>query len=485
MHSKFHKSIGLGKQMTQNQQSNSHQYQNDQQNQINPNHQWANEKHIQNPEQLFDGIEIFLNDNDDGNDNQQHIQGGLGLMHVMGTKCTSKHNVMVPLTIGSGSFSVVSYKQMNSSYHPVCDFDTVHRVPVTYTKDNRNQELTKAQKLTLLGDYEICNEETATRDEMTKTLIEMRNLENDRLRIKSQINGDKRIVGHKCCIPTCEECSNIDDMLDQVHVVSKFNSKKKSSEFKDFLQRKRGGYFHASFNEKSHRNAFVKHCGGTRSDKTVHPSLNDYVDVAASAASIRHVAITKSDNGGTSFFLSKDDGGLYWDECLPKRLATKIRNEINQSEDGSLRYLACGPNESHYAKFTSGKSLWSVSAIDEELRNVMNTFDVQRVAFGSFGTSPSWIVIGENGKVAWRNLPSRLHAQLSKRTEDMAAPCEVSLGEHGSYFIRYLDGENDYCLPAHIADSCEEIVKQGAEITNIALHPESSDAFIIRHTQLP
>jgi len=114
----------------------------------------------------------------------------------------------------------------------------------------------------------------------------------------------------------------------------------------------------------------------------------------------------------------------------------------------------------------------------------MDTFDVQRVAFGPFTSAPSWIIIGKNGKVAWRNLPCRLDMLLSKRTSSMSAPCEVSLGEHGSYFIRFLDGDIDYCLPAHIAASCQEILNQGADITNIALHPETSEAFVIRHTQI-
>jgi hypothetical protein len=66
----------------------------------------------------------------------------------------------------------------------------------------------------------------------------------------------------------------------------------------------------------------------------------------------------------------------------------------------------------------------------------------------------------------------------------MSAPAEVSLGPGGSYFIRFLDGTVDYCLPAEIAEVCEDIERRGGEITNITLHPEISHDFVIRHTAL-
>ena len=65
----------------------------------------------------------------------------------------------------------------------------------------------------------------------------------------------------------------------------------------------------------------------------------------------------------------------------------------------------------------------------------------------------------------------------------MAAPCEVSLGRGGSYFIRFLDGTVDYCLPAVAADICEEIERRGGVLTNIVLHGDSYD-YIVRHTKL-
>ena len=255
-------------------------------------------------------------------------------------------------------------------------------------------------------------------------------------------------------------------------------------------QRRRGCCFHASFANAAFGQKFIKVCGGNRNDKTVHQALQDSDNepysvekIAASASTVRHIAITKN-NKETSFFISKDDGRAYWDECFPRRLLDRIGDEADSSSK-ALSYLSCGPKDTYYAKMDSGESFWSISPLDEEFKNVMDFFEAKRVAFGSFASAPSWIVIGENGKVAWKNLPCKLDVLLSKRTSAMASPSEVSLGDQGSYFIRFLDGEIDYCLPSHIAACCEAILKKGADITNIALHPESADAFIIRHTQIP
>jgi hypothetical protein len=79
----------------------------------------------------------------------------------------------------------------------------------------------------------------------------------------------------------------------------------------------------------------------------------------------------------------------------------------------------------------------------------------------------------------------QLHQRLLQGQQHAAAPApaEVSLGTVGSYFIRFLDGSGDYCLPAIVADTCESIEKGGGTITNIAMHGDSRD-FIIRHTEV-
>ncbi len=79
--------------------------------------------------------------------------------------------------------------------------------------------------------------------------------------------------------------------------------------------------------------------------------------------------------------------------------------------------------------------------------------DVHRVAYGSGGAdaggrdASSWVVLGNDGKVRWKNVPQGLHDALTARDDGTpavpnvhteydtaavrnlaAAPCEVSLG---------------------------------------------------------
>ncbi len=447
---------------------------------------WQSERFITS-DKSTDGIEVFMNSNGDK----------MELMHVAGTK--NYHRDTMPLTLLSQPTLQVSFMKMSTNYHPACDYATSHRVPTTRNKVMNREELTQEEKLYLLESHDVIDEESATRDEIHRNLIEMRNLENERDIIDRKLKSDSRLACHRCSIPNCHEESCINTMLDQTTYSSSHHSKSKSFlhldwDFTRYLQRRRGFYFHASFDDSICRETFVDVCGGNinTSTKIAHPSLQQcshepfHVEkVAARAVAVRHVALTKG-KIGTSFFISKDDGNSYHDDGLPQRLIDRLKKEkIISYTKGDIRYLVCGPRESYYVQLVSGQSLWSICAEDEEFRTVVDTFDVSRVAFGSFTSGPSWIVIGQDGKVAWRNLPCRLNMLLSKRTSEMAAPSEVSLGEYGSYFIRFLDGEIDYCLPAHIAASCQEIWNQGADITNIALHPEVADAFIIRHTQLP
>ena len=93
--------------------------------------------------------------------------------------------------------------------------------------------------------------------------------------------------------------------------------------------------------------------------------------------------------------------------------------------------------------------------------------------------------MGRDGRAAWKNIPSRLHQTLESRLANSAAPAEIALGTGDSYYVRFLDGTVDYCLPAELAVVCERIQKSGAVITDMALNPEVSHEFMVRHTEIP
>ena len=137
---------------------------------------------------------------------------------------------------------------------------------------------------------------------------------------------------------------------------------------------------------------------------------------------------------------------------------------------------------------------------EEEFNTICYDWDIHRIAFGPCtirhrtknrndtksskiepSISLSWIIISKDGKVAWKNIPIRLHNCLSNRIASDSTPCEVSLGAHGSYYIRFIDGTSDWSLPAKTAQACQNLIHHGKTIMSISLHPDLSNDFIIRH----
>ncbi|KAL3798558.1 hypothetical protein HJC23_011862 [Cyclotella cryptica] len=222
------------------------------------------------------------------------------------------------------------------------------------------------------------------------------------------------------------------------------------------------------------------------------PSLNDSDDGACSPS-------TK--DSGTSYFIKFDAGKSNHRGMLPINLAARLQRE--ERDPRSLRYLTTGPSSSsddgkggsvspYYAEFDDGECWWGMasggkSEDDEALHQIFIEMDVHRVSFGS---DSSWIVIGKDGDVVWKNIPQGLHNVLISRdalsTEISgnatglvpAAPCEASLGMGGSYFIRFLDGIIEYSLPSFVADVCDRIEAKGEVIRNVALSADTYECLI-------
>ena len=223
------------------------------------------------------------------------------------------------------------------------------------------------------------------------------------------------------------------------------------------------------------------------------------------AATIQHVALLKGaptgghNSGGSAsdsaFFISRDKGKSYFWGHLPDRLFRRMKNAGFDPKHHAtdLIYLSTGPMGCYYAQFRSGECWWGSIVDDREFDKICRDreWDVHRVAFGAGSTvtdgnghkhtTTSWIILGRDGRAAWKNLPARLHNKLESRLASEAAPVEVALGCGGSYFVRFLDGTTDYCLPAKAARVCRALEKEGVSITSVSLHPELSRDFIIRH----
>eukprot|EP00985_Skeletonema_marinoi_P026711 scaffold20941_cov143-Skeletonema_marinoi.AAC.10 len=209
----------------------------------------------------------------------------------------------------------------------------------------------------------------------------------------------------------------------------------------------------------------------------------------------------QQNKAGTSYFLKLDGGKSYLHGSLPSNLMNRLSRE--EKELNSIRYLSTGSmlhgsssiesdgggERCYYLEFDSGECWWNVPSSqgehDRDLQQIFSEVDVHRVAFGSSSSeiidaSASWIVIAKDGSVFYRNIPQGLHDTLTARDaeESYAAPCEVSLGVSGSYFIRFLDGSVDYNLPIFAADAFEKLESQGLLIRHVSLHVDTPDCIM-------
>merc|ERR1712151_38122 len=171
---------------------------------------------------------------------------------------------------------------------------------------------------------------------------------------------------------------------------------------------------------------------------------------ASRARTVTYVSLI----GQAGFFIRRENGKWYVHGDLPTNLQRRLAQQENKGYE--LRYLSVGPNNSqcYYAEWSSGDCRWV--NFDDEFHNIVNEYPVHRVAFGGCNNAattnnkvnaiandnkPSWIVISKDGRSAWSGIPSRLANTLKNRDPSLPAPCEVSLGPGGSYFIKFLDGD--------------------------------------------
>jgi hypothetical protein len=268
------------------------------------------------------------------------------------------------------------------------------------------------------------------------------------------------------------------------------------------LQAVRGNCLTLNMQNPNAREAFLSKCGNKHvkplSNKRRAPGYTVTLDPGnckpgGAGATVRHVSVMSGGTGAnatSSFFISRDTGKSFtWGRFPPK-----LFRRMKENDNGDLVYLSTGPQGSYYAEFRSGECWWGSAVDDNDFHSILQAWDVYRVVFGPIiafedergnkHMTNSWIILGRDGRAAWKNLPSRLHHQLESRLANQSTPAEVALGSGDSYYVRYLDNTQDYCLPAVVAEVCEHIELHGGSITDIALHPEISHDFVIRHTEM-
>lgn len=381
--------------------------------------------------------------------------------------------------------------------------------------------------LNLLQHSHVVDEYTAVQQEYEQLSLEMEALERDRdyleAKLKTQSSSPTAVRS-----PTAISSSVMSTPLDW-DVQKLLDSVRLTDTERRALEGKRGNCFTMCFGNVRAREAFLSKCGAKLAEllKT-HAGSNKkrgYVlpppdcltlgphncRVGGSATSIRQVALLKdsvsthwdqkqptSMHQMSGFFLSRDTGRAQSWGRIPSKLYRRIKEEAgaNQCDFGDVVRLSTGPLGCYFAEFRSGETWWGCAfADDKDFHTILKTWDVYKVVFGPLTSLEdadtgstrlvnSWIILGRDGRAAWKNIPRRLQHRLESRLASWAAVSEVSLGPGGSYFCRFLDGSIDYCVPASVANACEYIERNGGSITEICLHPEISNDFLIRHTEL-
>jgi hypothetical protein len=367
-----------------------------------------------------------------------------------------------------------------------------HRVPLS-GRPSSISTMPYDDILFLLKSHEVVDEVSCVREELTQMNAEIEALEEDRGFLEEKRLQLPGVPDREGGVNSSK--SNAWD----VHcLLSTSRLPKLSAAVRDELQEHRGLSLTVCMHNEKAQEAFLSKCGyaavnpqryrnQTRGTAVVTLDPDNCRDGGA-AATIQHVSLLKG-SSETSFFISRDSGkACHWGH-LPEKLFRRMKSAgLNpQRSLSDLVYLSTGPLESYYAELRSGECWWGSPLGDEDFHSICSEWDVFRVAFGSTTavdakhTITSWIILGRDGRAAWKNLPARLHSKLESRMANEAAPVEVSLGSGDSYFIRFLDGSFDFCLPATAAEVCRKLEQKGVGITSVSLHPELSHDFVIRH----
>ena len=481
---------------------------------------------------------IMLDHSSDGDGIELEYRDEIGfleLTHVMTVQGNGQEFRRTAL-IDYGHTVPVKFKVgLNINYHPVCDFYDRHRFmnlcPTLHTtrnplndlrshgeKENHQGVLSSNHHDTFKDPLEILRNYNAFVPEQELLSREMASLNRELHVIESIMeSSNKSTRFYRPCTSSCcsgsywdweEELEINSDRskktgLRKLHRkgwnkrIGKENTVNPNQALPKihYLQDRRGIYFTAAFADERTRNEFghcisgkanFNHKTGGVSQELMHCKTEIFglEKVGAMSTSIRSISITKTIRDQVGFFVIYDDNKMHGGNSIPQRLKARILKESN-SKLNSIRYLALGPRDSYFAELVSGETFWAIGKHDEQFSNIMQSSRVHRVAFGTFKDDSSWIVLTKDGTAAWRNIPLQLEKLLEDRENGKAAPCEVSLGDAGTFFIRFMNGEINYCLPSFADEICRRIEDVGASISYISLHPEVMDGIIIRHTELP
>jgi hypothetical protein len=369
-----------------------------------------------------------------------------------------------------------------------------HRVALTaeqstHQNNNAASDLSYEDMLFLLKSHDVLDESTCIEMEIKQLNVELEALQEDRTHLEAM----------SLQLPENPQTKALDWEKHGLLAGRRITQAQRK-----LLQEKRGNHLTIGMNNQTTAKALAESLGAKRavlSDYTADERPNKVLFLSPSncreggaGTTLHHISLSHQGNDESSFFFSHDHSKGSWLGRLPARLFRRMKdNGMDPKEAaGSLVFLAGGPMDYYFAEFRSGEVWWGSPPSDDSFQALCNEWDVYRVAFGPVTLmadgmigqkehlAMSWIILGRDGRVAWKNIPTRLHYLLQSRVTNESAIEEVALGSGDSYFIRFLDGTVDYCLPAHIGNACLKLEKEGATVTSISLHPNLPHDFVIR-----
>lgn len=364
-----------------------------------------------------------------------------------------------------------------------------HRVKLSGGEERKKDDLSYEDMLFLLKNQEVTNEATCIEMEINQLNAELDALREDRAHLEAM----------SLQIPEDPQTKAADWEKHRLLAGRRITQAQRK-----MLQENRGTELTICMKNNTTAKALAESLGAKRAvlsdytaderpHKVLHLSPQNCRDGGA-ATTLQHISLSHQGNDESSFFFSHDHSKGSWLGRLPARLFRRMKDNGMDPKDAAanLVFLASGPMDYYYAEFRSGEVWWGSPPNDDLFQNLCNEWDVYRVAFGPVtslvdGTgdkkehlSTSWIILGRDGRVAWKNIPTRLHFMLKSRLANEAAVEEVALGSGDSYFVRFLDGTVDYCLPAHMGAVCQKLEQEGSTVTSISLHPNLPHDFVIR-----
>jgi hypothetical protein len=377
-----------------------------------------------------------------------------------------------------------------------------HRIPLFLASLKDKNNMLFDDVLFLLRSHEVANERDLVKEELEQLENEIAQIDNDRREIEKfqarqiESNSPQRNTQQR---NTKKHPLLLSEINQQLALTTLSGPEKRQ------LQQLRGGSLTVCISNTKARDIFLSKCGysGPRRSNIYSVSRNNCREGGA-AATMRHVQLlysyqpsnhtrsasssnTSSKSHG-SFLIARDHSKSFHLGRLPDRLFRRIQSSNHSSSDpqkllNNLSYLSANEN-SYYAEFKSGEIWWGVD--DPQLDAILRQWDIAVMEFGETRLVgkrrfSSWIVVDTRGRVAWKNLPARLHGILESRLPNTSGIAAVSLGARSAWFIKFVDGETHWMLPAQAAKAFETIEKDKQSITSVSLHPKLPNDFIIRH----